>query len=289
MMLWWLIGAALAQEPTELPDKTAPAVENLTPGQAVPPSLPIADTVIPPLPPEEPLPDVPPVEPRVASDDPYEIIVYGESQLRSAREQVIRAMSEAGWRERHRRSDGKIVFKGPGGWTGKALFDPDGYLVFKSPGVVVTADNEQTGVQGTDSVLNRTVAPQPGASIRMMIPSKRKITPRREALLTAVHPQMIAYDEVLQGTRFDDALTRLPARLDELWTQGTGLGGGTLDTTEARRTAILEFWASRTDSPEGEQVQQAIEAWWSATITAPLTDVEREAAEKKAKKPFPVR
>ena len=82
----------------------------------------------------------------------------------------------------------------------------------------------------------------------------------------------------------EEVLFALPERLDLLWQQGVRLDGvpEPLVGVASRRAHVLQFWASRADTPAGESVRRAVETWLVDTVQAsesPLLDSEILAAE----------
>jgi hypothetical protein len=115
-----------------------------------------------------------------------------------------------------------------------------------------------------------------------ILPSRRKLAPVHDKVLTGIQPELTHYRAVLQETAFQDALYALPGRLDALWEQGAPLEGDqVLETPEARRAAVLDYWATRADTPHGQQVCQVVELWLSRVVQTsqhPFTAEEAEAA-----------
>lgn len=221
--------------------------------------------------------------------DAYEIVVLGESAIRAARADVVRDLEGAGWRARERRPD--VVFRPPKRWMGRARFARDGSLVFGRPVIAMgstrvpeTEFSAEVGLERNDTTGAR------AETGFWLLPSPRLLERARKEALDAVGPSLEAYRVTYAGSRFDEGLQALPARLDALWRDGTALGGGDpLRTPAERRAAVLDLWASRSDTPEGDETRRAIEAWLDAVVQSsadPVTADERRAAEEKAGRPL---
>ncbi len=219
------------------------------------------------------------------SDDPYEIVVWGENVIREARKGVIRAFEAQGW-ELHERG-GELVFRPPSGWMGKAHLTREGTLTFGRPVLGVGRtwfpmqqyDMEETFERRDQGAVTPTVA-------FYVLPSKRLLQQVHADVLVTVDPALDGYHEAIAVTRFGEAVDALPARLDTLWNEGLALDGFTVLSTKAERRAhALELWTSRADTPEGERIRRAVASWLENTVQTspdPLTAAEIRAAELKA-------
>jgi hypothetical protein len=102
-----------------------------------------------------------------------------------------------------------------------------------------------------------------------------------EAVRRDTAAEIAAYQKVVFATAEAEQIERIPTRLDALWTAGVPLEGtAPLPDAAARTQAILDFWATRTDTPEGLHMSKAVEAWLKANTPA-FTEDQRKAAEAK--------
>lgn len=210
-----------------------------------------------------------PAEPSPTTDTtdgaapPFEIVVVGEEAVEEARRALIAALGRQGWHLRKQKSDGTLVFKSEQAWKGAVLVGEQGSVrtrrpvVYGTPGFPVVAFN--------------------------LLPSKKKLHGARKAVVAGVQPELTALHEALQEAAMSDRLAELPARLDALWSDGTPLGGGEpLPDLASRRAAVLDFWASRTETDDGRAVQEVVSDWLRAVVMtsdSPLTDQEIAEAE----------
>ncbi len=226
-----------------------------------------------------------PADPGPDADE--EIVVFGQLAIAKAHDAIVRDLESLGYQAR--RKDGQVVFRPPDSWMGKAILHDDGRLTFTKPIVAL----QGAVYQGTLSTevednlnVNRDGATGTGGASFALAPSDRKLEGVRQRVANAIQPELDAYVAVVRRTAIEESLLALPDRLDATWTGGTPLDGGSvqLTTPEARRHAILEMWATRTDTSEGRRTCGAIEAWLSATVQEsehPITEDERSAYQER--------
>jgi hypothetical protein len=91
------------------------------------------------------------------------------------------------------------------------------------------------------------------------------------------------------GTRHPRSRTGAPNRrvteaLDHLWSDGIPIdapGAPRLPTPNERKTALVEFWATRTDTAEGAEVQALVRDFLLYEVSEspwPVTDTDRALA-----------
>lgn len=238
MISWWLALAAVAQEEAEVPL-----------AEAVP---------------------------------AMEITVWGRLAIDQAEDAVVREMEALGYRT-VRKGD-RIVFKPPRAWMGAAVWQ-DGALTFRRP--VAGFQPAPTYVYEQD-LRRQSTAVDPGGRAMVLdqggaglwvLPSPKKRRAQRMRVREAVADEMAWYTAVVARTALEELVYALPDRLDAVWEQGNPLeGGASLPSREARRRHILEYWATRADTPEGQRVCRAVASWLDAVVQesdSPITDGER--------------
>jgi hypothetical protein len=236
-------------------------------------------------------PVVAPAQTLGPDDYDEEVIVWGEHAVRQARAAIVRKMEDLGWRAREK--DGATLFKPPESWLGKAWLYRDGSLAFGDPVIALdsvggkahtydpgasigpedaaaTAGSMDVGLTTADMQLD----PDPGLSSQAVVrgsfyvlPSGRVLAGRHAEIQAAVEPDLRRYRAVLWETEVRLQLEALADRLDALWASGAPLDGGDpISGQDARRRAALDFWATRADTVEGEQVAQAARIWLRETV-----------------------
>lgn len=93
--------------------------------------------------------------------------------------------------------------------------------------------------------------------------SRRKLQPDRERLMEAIWLEVTAWRQARELEAFQrHVTTELPAQLTRLWEEGVPLyGGPTLATQIERRDALVDHWATRACSGDGDVVRSAVEAF----------------------------
>jgi len=216
-----------------------------------------------------------------------EVVVWGEHHVRQARAVVVRALEDLGWRARAKRVDGKVVFRPPEAWMGKAYFTAAGELEFGRPVIAV----EPAIVAGTydafdaDAVLERNDSAGIAAGPSMTIlPGENKVQAVQQQVREALSEPVAAYVVLYRETQFRTLLAQLPERLDRLWNAGEALDGGVefVETPRDRRLAVLSYWGSQPDNRDGIAISVQVELWLRETVQRsenPLKSEEIVAAE----------
>lgn len=266
VVMWWAaIAAAQDAPPVEPPPEPAP--------EPAPASAPAPEPVPAPVPAPEPAPA------SVAPAPVEEVVVWGELARDQARDRLLHRMEELGFRLARRDGD-DLVFRGPS-WTGRSTFHDDGSFTFSRPVVGFRSPPPEayTPPPGHEPPLGSPMQMGVGPSF-WVLPSGRKLRRLHDQLLDATHAETEAYLAVSRRTELENQLQVLPDRLDALWRDGTPLGGqgAALASPDDRRRAVLAYWATRTDTPEGQRVAEAVEQWLGAVVQTsdhPITDAER--------------
>lgn len=219
--------------------------------------------------------------------------------MRQARWDAVMKMKELGW-DPVEKPGGRVVFKPPRRWMGKAVLDEDGDLDFRypvarlqkvqavetstPPGNPAPAFGHDPGglvlIDGATG--ERTNRLPSGQASLWLLPSRRILDVAYGKVREAVQPELRQIDVVQRDTLVRARLDALPGRLDALWTDGVALEGGErVESRDDRVTAILTFWGRRADTFEGRQVTRATEAWMESVLydAVELTDEQRAAAE----------
>lgn len=200
--------------------------------------------------------------------------MWGELAIARARDDIAQQMETLGYRI-VRKQDGRIIFRGPR----KVTLLPSGTLLFSAAGPrLIEAPPESTTRDPRYESLDP--GPMTGGGLTITAPGGRKAEVERVRVLDETRDEIENYIAILRRTAFEEMLAALPERLDRLWTEGVPLAPNApaLPTPEARRRAVLDLWATRTETPEGRRAAAAIEAWLSSTVQTsetPITDAER--------------
>ncbi len=256
-LFWmWFVASALAQDP----GATAPPVASVAePG------------------PDVVLEDIPEDADGDGQPDYINITVVGAA-LADARDNVVRKLEKLGWKSRRAR-DGRIIFRGPEGWMGKATLRASGDLDFSIPAIAFPAPSESGGTYNYNRATDDGYHGGNQGLSSTPFPGKEKVAAVQAEVRAAIHDDVLHYREVLQHAYFSKYISELPTRLEALWNMGESLDGGKpIIDPAARRAALLEFWSSRTDTPEGRTVSRSLEIFLREVVMASDTPVTRDEA-----------
>jgi hypothetical protein len=111
----------------------------------------------------------------------------------------------------------------------------------------------------------------------------RKAKNRRGDIVRGIHPEVFAWREALAAEAMGRRYAALPEQLALLWVAGVPLAeeGPLLPSPEERRAALLDFWATRTCTPEGRRVRALTEDFLVEVVQGgawPVTPAEAAAA-----------
>jgi tetratricopeptide (TPR) repeat protein len=226
----------------------------------------------------------PPVPERGAEEpEPaaQEIVVWGEKDSDQRLEELEARLAALGYGRPSVRRDGTVFY--PSGDVHHPWLElhPDGLVDIQRAGRFPVEDVHpgllaMPGPDGEEAL---------GAGItgRWTRRNERQLGAERWALLENVRPELTSWREALCHEGFETRLVdQIPASLDALWHEGVALDGGpNLADPPARREAILDYWATRTCTPEGDQVRTVIARYLVNEVQAsawPVTPEELAAA-----------
>lgn len=105
-------------------------------------------------------------------------------------------------------------------------------------------------------------------------------------VVTSIHPDLFEWNEGISREAMDLRYQMLFEAFEALWERGEPLmGRAPVLTVAERREQLLAFWATRTDTPEGEIVRGLVVDFLEAVVQTsehPLTGAEIEEAEERA-------
>lgn len=210
-----------------------------------------------------------------------EIVVLGRREIARRRAEIDRDLKRLDYTARDR--EGVTVYRPADPWHPSVWVYDDGYVIIKRSPV-----RFEPPLPG-DSRLRylACLPPFTPLCIRLagQLVSERKLTPRKAAVITAIQPEIKAWQGALAGAAMAERLGQeIPAQLVATWEHGEPLepGGAPLPSAEARRVAILAFWATRADTEEGDAARAVIADFVRYVIQdseTPATPAEIAAAE----------
>ena len=183
-----------------------------------------------------------------------EMIVLGQREIARRRAEINRDLLEMGY---HAKDKGDVTIYRPDSvWHPSVKVYDDGFVVLKR-----TPPRFEPLIGGTSNLRYLTcIPPFTPMCLRMSgwMVSEKKLTPQKARVAAALDPDVDAWQAAIarQATVVRVG-QEVPDLLTASWEQGAPIepGGEALPDPAARRAAILEFWATRADTPEGAAVR----------------------------------
>ena len=234
-------------------------------------------------PPEPAPPEAPaPVEEPAPAEGPApseEVVVYGELLVEQARAEVIEKLEELGYDAEVVDRGDHVVYRHADAWYGEVVLYDDGWMQVKRQPLRVEgrrmpwAKQDSPGAWAGCLIWPWLCLRTSGATY-----GARKWRSRETMTVDEMQPKVQAYGDRIADLASSRKVEGLPDRLLALWEQGTPLSEGPVLATPAeRRRALYDFWASRTDTPWGQEVKDAVEAFCRGVVQhsdAPFTEDE---------------
>ena len=227
-----------------------------------------------------------PAEPFVSD----EVIVYGEALIEAARQDVIEEAAKDGY-IREIRKDDRTILRHELPWKGDVVLFDDGRLDIKRQPVRFEPPTERkTAASYLWCVLLVPCIRPAGQTV-----SKRKFEGYKRTVMARIEPEVRVWNERISDYALDKKVDGLPAKLEALWETGRALDGSdeVFTTHAARRRALFDYWDSRTDTPWGHEVKDAVAAFVRGVVQGsehPFGAAELAAldAQRTTALPFPV-
>lgn len=217
----------------------------------------------------------------VSDEVSEEVIVIGEQQVRAARDEVVRTLEAEGWGSRRKR-DGRVVFRGPEPWMGRALLSPGGDLEFVIPAMAWQGLDPQEDGYSTSADDHGYRTPTATGSFQIA-PEAKKVRAVHDHIRALSAPQVRRYQDLVRQRAFSRKLMGLPDQLDALWSRGVPLAGvDKIEGAGARRAAVLDYWATRAETAEGARMMKEVARWLRGVVQdsdTPITPAEAAEAE----------
>lgn len=255
LLFAWL---ALAQEAPVGPAPTEPApVAEPAPGAE---PAPVAESA-----PTDPADDVSVEIRRVeeGGEVVHEVIVHGDLRVEAARREVIEQLRDEGYTDIKDMGD-YMRLRNDAVWKGEIRVYDDGWVHMKRQPVRFIAIGTPWAAEGSPGawigcVFYAFACVKPGGQLL----SRNKLEGVKGRVLGEVDPEAREFADAVADRETDAVIETLPARLEALWRDGTPLSEGDLpaDTYALRKDAILLYWETRTDTPWGDRVRLAVEAF----------------------------
>ncbi len=210
-----------------------------------------------------------------------EIIVFGRREIARRRAELDRDLRKMGYKAKDR--EGVTVYRPESAWKPSVFVYDDGYVILRR-----SPPRFESYVEGQSNL--RYLACIPPFTLMCIklggvLVSERKLTPQKMEVVDAIQPRLKAWQGAISRDVMSTRLGQeIPSMLVATWERGepTEPGEPALPTPEQRRVAILEFWATRADTPEGAAVRAVVSDFVRLVIQesdTPATPAEIAAAE----------
>jgi hypothetical protein len=212
-----------------------------------------------------------------------ETIIVEDGRVARTRQELERSILDLGYTIK-REKDGRVVYRPKVAWHPTIVVDDDGFIVLhRSPVRFSTPETLSPGMRALTWGLcpfRWDLCVHAGGQVV----SKAKLDGKKWAVDTATNDRRIAWQTALHDRGQAVRLSSLPAAVDRLWSEGVPIdvpGAPRLVTPIERKAALVEFWATRADTPEGAEVRALVRDFLLYEVSAspwPVTDQDRENA-----------
>jgi hypothetical protein len=207
----------------------------------------------------------PPPPPSDAADDAdTTIVVYGYGlEVERARQQLIKQLASEGYTTVIRK-DGYTILRHENTWDGDVLLYDDGWVRIKRQPLQIRPIALPFAKEGS-ALSWAACALAPFACVRTsgLLYGKRKFSGVKNRTLHAVEPEIQNLADRVADQATAQTIETLPKRLEALWTTGAPIDPDDRVCTsfDDKKAALLDYWDSRTDTPWGDRVRLAVEAF----------------------------
>lgn len=217
----------------------------------------------------------------LAGETSEEVFVFSEMLAEQARQKVEDELKAAGYDRKIKRRDGRVIYRHDAAYLGQLVVGEDGWVVFERQPIQVRAPELPFAEEGSPLAWAGCVLVWRCVKLGGQLVSKRRFNAFEREMVAHVYDDVQVWNERMSDVALERKLQGLPDQLERLWVYGVPLeGGGLLLTPEDRRAALLAFWGSRTDTPWGREVQEAVAAFCRAVVQQsedPFTQEEIDA------------
>jgi hypothetical protein len=186
-----------------------------------------------------------------------EIIVHGDMEIARKRARVIQNLKHLGYEEAARRN-GRSIYRPKVPYKPTVVVDDDAWMhVKRSPIRVDPPGRKDNALRYLWCIPPFTIT---AACVQVggQVIGRRKLEGMKEEVARATSYEMSQWRTAVIALAMDKRIgEEIPDMLDRVWELGQTdtLDDPVLDEHSARRQVILNFWASRSCIPEGEEVR----------------------------------
>lgn len=192
-----------------------------------------------------------------AEREPYTVVVIAEERVERARQALYEAAREAGFRRIKEKKD-RVILRHDATWKGDIVVKDDGTVFVKRQPVRFEPPVKNPRPIDYLWCVLVPICIRPGGQTY----GRRKWLQAEANALAVVREQVEVLDQRIGQLGLARKIEDLAPRLEALWEKGEPLDGGrTIQDMAGRRAALGEFWATRTDTPEGQVVRDVVHAY----------------------------
>ena len=212
-----------------------------------------------------------------------ETIIVEDTRVARTRKELENAILDLGYHIK-RQKDGRTLYRPDTPWHPTIIVDDDGFVLLRRSPVKFGVDPDLTGGQRVMAWLFCPLNPGMCVHVGGQVVSKAKLDWKKGAANAATNDQRVAWDDALHDRGQARRIAELTEALDHLWSEGTPIdapGAPPLATPPERKTALVQFWATRTDTPEGDEVRALVRDFLLYEVSEspwPVTDADRALA-----------
>jgi hypothetical protein len=176
------------------------------------------------------------------------------------------------------------VYRPDVAWHPTVIVDDDGFVLLRRSPAKLGVDPSLSGGQRVMAWVFCPLNPSMCVHLGGQVVSKAKLDGKKGAANEATNDQRIAWDDALHDRGQARRIAQLSDAVDHLWSDGVPIdapGAPLLATPNERKTALVEFWATRTDTPEGAEVQALVRDFLLYEVSEspwPVTEADRDLA-----------
>lgn len=213
-----------------------------------------------------------------ATSNGDEIVVYGELEVVKRRRALDRRIRATGYRAGVKKDD-RTVYRPEVAWKPTVVVYDDGFVVMRRSRV-----RFEPFVRGRSKAIWIPCFIPPFTLMciklggRMVSPAR--LSAQKGRTFDAMDAPLDQWQEAIASSATQERLNRqIPDELEALWTDGVPMGGigAPIQTPDARRQALLAFWAGRSCTPEGKAAREVAALFLEYEVQAspfPLTPSE---------------
>ncbi len=206
-------------------------------------------------------------EPEIEVDT--EIVVWGDA-VDAAREEVITELLDEGYTLMRRRGNGSTVYRHEDSpWKGRIILDDSGWMFVRREPLRVEGRSVLPGMARNSAGAWAMCVVWPFLCVRAggAVISENKFHAAQTDLVVATGPLVTAWNDRIADRATTHTVEQVPELLEACWNLGQPISGEVLLADAlSRRAAIGSWWYTRTDTPWGDQVRDAIEAFVRAVV-----------------------